>query len=62
MSLPAVLAQVPNARCKIIGSGEDKSRLIELVKSLGISDHVEFMGFVDEATKYRVLSNAWIQC
>lgn len=55
----AVKKQVPDARLVIAGSGDDEVPLREYVVQHGVED-VEFLGRVDEATKARVLQEAWL--
>ncbi len=53
----AVLARrsVPDLRLLVAGQGDDRARLERLATSLGAGDGVRFLGFVDEATKLRLL-------
>jgi phosphatidyl-myo-inositol dimannoside synthase len=44
--LPALLASNPTLRYLIVGQGEDKDRLAERAKELGVADRVTFTGFV----------------
>lgn len=43
-ALPPVLAQVPNARCIIAGSGPELGPLRRLAEALGLSERVDFVG------------------
>jgi glycosyltransferase involved in cell wall biosynthesis len=52
------LAEVPSARLTIAGDGPDKARLERLAVGLGISDRVEFLGWVPRAELRRRLSDA----
>ena len=47
-ALPAVRLAVPGVRLRVIGSGGDLQRLSELAGKKGVSDAVEFSGFVDD--------------
>lgn len=49
----------PDLRLDIAGRGDDLPRLQALAIDLGISGAVRFHGFVDEATKLRLLRSAW---
>jgi glycosyltransferase involved in cell wall biosynthesis len=44
---------------KIVGRGDDQTRLEKLVQQLGIRSVVRFLGFVDEEEKRRLLREAW---
>lgn len=45
-SAPSVLKEVPETKFLIAGKGSQEKRLRELAKSLGVSDSVKFIGFV----------------
>ena len=59
-AMPKVIEKVPDVKLAIIGDGDDRPRLEEMSKSLGISDRVIFTGFVSEDEKVRWLNRAWI--
>ena len=44
-ALKEVKAVFPNFQCRLIGDGEYKPVINELVQKLGLSEHVQFMGF-----------------
>jgi glycosyltransferase involved in cell wall biosynthesis len=44
----------------IVGDGWWRQRLVDQVRSLGISDAVTFHGHVDDVTKHHVLQSAWV--
>ena len=48
-AMPAVRAQFPGARLRIVGRGDAVPRLQALVRRLNISDAVEFLGFRSDA-------------
>jgi glycosyltransferase involved in cell wall biosynthesis len=55
-ALPKVRQEVPNARCVIVGEGDDKENLMKLGSELGVSRYVEFDGAVADdflAARYR---------
>ncbi len=49
----------PDVRVDIAGTGEDRARLAGITEGLGLAGAVTFHGFVDEATKLRLLRTAW---
>jgi len=53
-SLPLVLKEVPESQFVIAGKGSEEKRLKELVKSLGVSENVKYVGFIqnDELPQY----------
>jgi phosphatidylinositol alpha-mannosyltransferase len=50
------------ARLTIAGTGPMEQELKKLVDNLGISEKVEFLGFIEEADKPRLLASADIAC
>jgi glycosyltransferase involved in cell wall biosynthesis len=50
---------VPDATLEIAGTGDYRARLEGLVKSLGLSDRVKFLGFIPEEAKLHLLRRAW---
>ena len=57
-SLPAVRAAIPGVKYVIVGDGDDRLRMTELARSLGIADCVEFRGRVSSAE----LARAYDEC
>ncbi len=53
--------RLPNAKLIIAGDGPDRARLEEQVKKLGLKN-VEFKGFVGEAEKLKLFSQADVFC
>ncbi|MDP1676296.1 MAG: glycosyltransferase family 4 protein [Bacteroidota bacterium] len=47
---------ISNAKLVIVGDGDDKSRLVELVTALRLNDSVTFTGFVSEEEKVQWLN------
>jgi glycosyltransferase involved in cell wall biosynthesis len=54
------LKDIPKAKLVIVGEGDYKANLIDLAQKLGITDKVEFTGFVDREEKVRRLQRAWV--
>jgi glycosyltransferase involved in cell wall biosynthesis len=50
----------PDLRLQVLGRGYWEGELRATVERLGLGDTVEFLGFVDEATKHRALAQAWV--
>ncbi len=48
---PAVGSRLPDARLVIAGGGDDRPRLEAKARDLGVSDHVEFRGFVPDSDR-----------
>lgn len=57
----ALQRQNPDARLVLAGDGPDRTKLELQVKELGL-DNVEFLGFIDEPTKIRLLHSATVFC
>ncbi len=49
----------PDLELLIIGDGDDKPRLENIAKQLGVSNAVRFTGFVGEEEKVRLLQEVW---
>ena len=45
-AVPLVLKEIPDARFIVAGEGDEKSALVKLAKSRGVSDHVLFVGAI----------------
>jgi glycosyltransferase involved in cell wall biosynthesis len=52
--------EFPDLRVRIMGQGAWEDRLRAACADTGTEDLVSFEGFVDEATKRRVLAGAWV--
>lgn len=55
LAWPRVLQAIPNARLDIVGEGDLRLDLEQLVKEKALADHVKFHGRVDEKTKADLL-------
>jgi glycosyltransferase involved in cell wall biosynthesis len=58
-AMPAVLKAVPDARLLMVGDGDDRPRLQDLVHTLGINGAVTFTGYVSEGRKVELLQQMW---
>ena len=56
-AMPAIRSAIPDARLRIVGRGSDLPRLINLARTLGVGDAVDFLGFVDDARLQDELRN-----
>lgn len=59
-ALPAVLERFPDAQWVIAGDGPLRGDLEARAASLGVSDSVRFLGYVDDAQRAELLSRAWV--
>lgn len=60
-ALPGVRRQVPSLRLLIVGEGDDRPRLEAMANELGLSNVVEFTGFVSEEKKLDLLQQMWFK-
>jgi len=55
-----VTTKIPEAKLSIVGEGDYRSELEELVKALNLQSVVSFHGYVSEEEKIRFLKKAWV--
>ncbi|MBI5472940.1 MAG: glycosyltransferase family 4 protein [Ignavibacteriae bacterium] len=60
-ALPSVLNVVPELKVVIVGEGDDRPRLESLAGELGLTQCVEFTGFVPDETKVALLQQMWFK-
>ncbi|MFW3386678.1 UNVERIFIED_CONTAM: glycosyltransferase [Kocuria sp. CPCC 205274] len=48
-------ANVPDLKLLLVGDGEEKKQLLTLAENLGIADHVQFTGWVEDVNVLRKL-------
>lgn len=58
-ALARAMRDAPEVRLQIAGQGDDQPRLEEVAQRLGIAYAVQFLGFVPEVEKRRLLRRAW---
>jgi glycosyltransferase involved in cell wall biosynthesis len=46
LAMEKVVKKIPNAKCIIIGEGEEKEKLIKLMKNKGLEKNIKFMGWL----------------
>ena len=56
----SIIERIPNVRIVIAGDGEEKPSLMHLAKTLGIDQHVQFLGNVSENEKVTLYQQAWV--
>ncbi len=62
-ALELVKEEMPEVRCRIVGTGEEEGRLKELARRLGLEKEVEFLGFLPEYVEVvRVLKSSHVFC
>ncbi len=59
-SLPALKNAFPDVRYEIVGSGPQRAELERLAGELGVSEHVVFLGAVDDDDMKRAYARAWV--
>ena len=60
LAAAAIRGRLPDLEVKIVGRGYWEPRLRELAEQLDLGGTVEFLGYVDEATKQRILARSWV--
>ncbi len=58
-ALAALRGDLPAVRAVIVGEGDHRPALEAHARNLGLGDVVRFTGFVDAATKVRLLNEVW---
>jgi len=61
-SIPLVLKEIPESKFVIAGKGSEEKRLKEMAKSLGVSDSVKFVGFIqnDKLPQYLTTMDVYV--
>lgn len=55
-----VLKKIPNAQFVIAGEGEEKEKLQEFARRLGILEKIKFLGHVSDKKKISLFQKAWV--
>jgi glycosyltransferase involved in cell wall biosynthesis len=59
-ALPLVVASVPDVNLTLIGDGPERQPLLELARSMGVSDHVSIMSSVPSLGDYYSASDVFV--
>ncbi len=59
-ALAALRGRGHDARLLIAGTGDYRDTLVEQVRALGLSQHVDFLGYISEDDKVRVFQESWV--
>jgi glycosyltransferase involved in cell wall biosynthesis len=59
-ALPALAAEFPGVRLRVMGDGWWSESLHQLTAELGLQDRVTFLGHVSDRTKFEELNRAWV--
>jgi len=59
-ALARLLPRFPGLRLRVVGDGWWSDELQAVAARLGVVDHVDFVGFVEEDDKHRHLSQSWV--
>jgi len=51
-TIPLLLNRIPNIKFTIVGSGNDKERLMQLSQEMGVENYIDFKGFVKGTESY----------
>jgi glycosyltransferase involved in cell wall biosynthesis len=60
-ALPELLQEIPALRVVIGGEGDDRPRLEQIARELGVGGAVEFTGYLSEEEKVALLRRIWVQ-
>jgi phosphatidylinositol alpha-1,6-mannosyltransferase len=58
-AMPAILAEIPDARFRIVGDGPQREELQALAVRVGVDAHVDFLGPLDDESLTREYARAW---
>ncbi|WZH53931.1 MAG: glycosyltransferase family 4 protein [Nocardioides alkalitolerans] len=59
-AVAALRPDLPDLRLVVVGDGWWSDELVDLAEQRGISDAVDFLGYVDERTKHEVYAASWV--
>jgi glycosyltransferase involved in cell wall biosynthesis len=59
-AMPGLIAEFPDIRLRIMGSGWWETHLTSLTEELGLQERVAFLGHVTDKTKFEELAKAWV--
>ncbi len=61
LALATVRRRIPAARLVIVGEGDDRKRLEQIARDLGMENAVDFTGFVSLEKKVELLQRVWFK-
>jgi len=60
-ALPPVIREFPSIKVVIAGDGDDRPRLEQVARELGVAAAVEFTGYIPEQRKVELLQQMWFK-
>ena len=60
LAMPEILKKHKDAKLMIVGAGDYRNNLEELVKSMNLTERVVFTGYVSEQRKFEILKEGWV--
>jgi glycosyltransferase involved in cell wall biosynthesis len=60
-ALPSVVKEFPSIKVVIAGDGDDRPRLEQIAREVGVASTVEFAGFISEERKVELLQQMWFK-
>jgi glycosyltransferase involved in cell wall biosynthesis len=60
-ALPPVVREFPSIKVVIAGDGDDRTRLEQVAREVGVAATVEFTGFISEERKVELLQQMWFK-
>jgi len=60
LAMEKVIKKIPEAKCIIVGDGEEKKKLIDLVKNKGLEKNIKFIGWIPYSTIPKIYKKSLI--
>lgn len=61
-AMPDILKKEPNAMLLIAGNGPKKEELLDTIEAIGVTNHVQLIGYVTNIHDYHKLSDILVSC